>query len=246
MNYENIIEENWQRPDKMMNVNVFLLAMHIFCPLMWVACFYVFDISLRFLGITFLLCCILFLLKKIRFNFKGVIYPLRAAVIISFAACYIPFLILVNFSHTKIFHSVRREDYIYGACIKEMRDIKSHFLPEGLPDICENYYFMARGNVWVQDYSQDAHLIFNTDADTIEQYREYYKSIGCKKFDIPDIAVDGRENYYTRFCRRMGFDDEFKDDVEHNEFYVYTEKEVNEQPMAVLLNPETGLVAIYS
>ena len=200
------------------------------------------------LGFWFALCIVNLLLR----NHKKALYICRAVTALAVAGGFLPFILLMGFENSKMLYTVKKANYIYG--VKSNNESYRTFLPEKLPEICEDYHFVTIGVLPIPDHISKSYLMFTTDADTIDACREHYRELGCERRDIdsdpdkehslsdyPDVK---EEDFYYWFCSRAYLDESIQNDFEHNELYVKKEGDKEKYSKAVLLNPDKGLVVI--
>ena len=168
------------------------------------------------------------------------------------AGGFLPFILLMGFENSKMLYTVKKANYIYG--VKSNNESYRTFLPEKLPEICEDYHFVTIGVLPIPDHISKSYLMFTTDADVIDACREHYRELGCERRDIdsdpdkehslsdyPDVK---EEDFYYWFCSRAYLDESIQNDFEHNELYVKKERDKEKYSKAVLLNPDKRLVVI--
>ena len=200
------------------------------------------------LGFWFALCIVNLLLR----DHKKALYICRAVTALVVAGGFLPFSLLMGFENSKMLYTVKKANYIYG--VKSNNESYRTFLPEMLPEICEDYHFVTIGVLPIPDHISKSYLMFTTDADTIDACREHYRELGCERRDIdsdpdkehslsdyPDVK---EEDFYYWFCSRAYLDESIQNDFEHNELYVKKEGDKEKYSKAVLLNPDKGLVVI--
>ena len=185
-------------------------------------------------------------------NHRTALNIFRAVTVFAVAAGFIPYVLLMKFDHSKMLYTVKKANYISG--VKSNNESYISFLPEKLPEICDDYTFVTIGFLPIPDHVSKSYLIFTTDADTIDTFRDYYISLGCELRDIdadpdkdhslsdyPDVK---KEDFYYWFCSRANLDEAIQNDFEHNELYVKKDDEYEKYSKAVLLNRDKGLVVI--
>ena len=200
------------------------------------------------LGFWFALCIVNLLLR----NHKKALYICRAVTALVVAGGFLPFILLMGFENSKMLYTVKKANYIYG--VKSNNESYRTFLPEMLPENCDDYHFVTIGVLPIPDHISKSYLMFTTDADTIDACREHYRELGCERRDIdsdpdkehslsdyPDVK---EEDFYYWFCSRAYLDESIQNDFEHNELYVKKEGDKEKYSKAVLLNPDKGLVVI--
>ncbi len=107
--------------------------------------------------------------KKYR-RFRKTVIVLRITAIIIFVSGILAPVTLLNFKHTKLMYPLKRFCYNYG-----VHNIEN-FLPESMPEKCDDYLFITKGSIPAQDYHADAYLIFHTDKNTLKKYEEHFNS----------------------------------------------------------------------
>jgi len=104
-------------------------------------------------------------------RFGKTVILLRITAIIIFISGILAPITLLNFKHTKLMYPVKRFCYNYG-----VHNIEN-FLPESMPEKCDDYLFITKGSMVAQDYHADAYLIFHTDKNTLKKYEEHFNSV---------------------------------------------------------------------
>ena len=200
------------------------------------------------LAFWFALCVANLLLR----NHKKALYICRVVTVLVVAGGFLPFILLMGFDNSKTVYRIKKANYIYG--VKNSSESYMTFLPEKLPENCDDYHFVTIGALPIPDHISKSYLMFTTDTDTIDAYREHYRELGCERRDIdsdpdkehslsdyPDVK---EEDFYYWFCSRAYLDESIQNDFEHNELYVKKEGDKEKYSKAVLLNPDKGLVVI--
>lgn len=108
--------------------------------------------------------------KKYR-RFRKTVILLRTTAIIIFMLGLLAPVVLLNFKHTKSMYPIKRFCYNYGVYQIE------NFLPDNMPEKCDDYLFITKGSVPAQDYHADAYLIFHTDKNTLKNYENHFDSM---------------------------------------------------------------------
>ena len=206
-------------------------------------------VSFSIAFVLWLALCIVNLLLR---DHKKALYICRAVTVLAVAGGFLPFILLMGFENSKMLYTVKKANYIYG--VKSNNESYRTFLPEKLPEICEDYHFVTIGVLPIPDHISKSYLMFTTDADVIDACREHYRELGCERRDIdsdpdkehslsdyPDVK---EEDFYYWFCSRAYLDESIQNDFEHNELYVKKEGNKEKYSKAVLLNPDKGLVVI--
>ncbi|MGN0606770.1 MAG: hypothetical protein ACI4JM_09640 [Oscillospiraceae bacterium] len=85
--------------------------------------------------------------------------------------------ILLGFEKNKMLYPVKKWLFDYGV-------FKVEFMPDKLPEICDDYYFRQKGSSIAQDYHAGEYLVFRTDYNTLSEYEKYFQSID--DFEIID------------------------------------------------------------
>jgi len=185
-------------------------------------------------------------------NHRTALNIFRVVTVLAVAGGFLPFILLMKFENSKMLYTVKKANYIYGVMDNDESYIS--FLPEKLPEICDDYTFVTIGCLPIPDHVSKSYLKFTTDTDTINNLRNYYTDLGCELRDIdadpdkehslsdyPDVK---EEDFYYWFCSRAYLGESIQNDFEHNELYVKKEGDKEKYSKAVLLNPDKGLVVI--
>lgn len=104
-------------------------------------------------------------------RFRKTVILLRTTAIIIFVSGLLAPVVLLNFKHTKSMYPIKRFCYNYGVHPIE------NFLPDSMPEKCDDYLFITKGSVPAQDYHADAYLIFHTDRNTLKNYENHFDSM---------------------------------------------------------------------
>lgn len=104
-------------------------------------------------------------------RFRKTVILLRTTAIIIFVSGLLAPVVLMNFKHTKSMYPLKRFCYNYGVYRIE------NFLPDSMPEKCDDYLFITKGSVPAQDYHADAYLIFHTDRNTLKNYENHFDSM---------------------------------------------------------------------
>ena len=227
---------------RLQRANDIILILHIIFPVWIVAFMYTFAISYYLFLITLFSSLLLGVIYKIVVKLqKGsiILYIARVITILCVVSFYIPMILLMNFSHTKQLYKLKRLDYAYGV-FGDNADYYKQLLPDKLPSVCDDYSFRTRGSMVAQDYHASSYLMFHTDTATINLYAEYYSGLGCEV--IANNHEDGINKKVEWFCGLVRLQDYFQDNLDQSELYWFDDH----YPKAVLLNRETGLVAILT
>lgn len=227
----------WQK------VNDIILVLNIIFPVWLMALMYTPAISYIFFLIavfTLLLNGVIYKLVTEYHKGKGFLYITRGIVISAWIAFYLPMLLLMNFSHSKLLYPLKRLDYIYGV-YSSNADYYQQLLPSELPEICNDYSFRTQGCMIAQDYHPSSYLMFHTDTATLESYALHFDQLDCVRRE------NGTENMYIQndlewFVGQMRLRKSFQDNLDHAVLYWFS----GTYPKAVLLNFETGLIAILT
>ncbi len=203
-------------------------------------------------GIAFASVIALGVLNSALRNHRTALNIFRAVTVLVVAAGFIPYVLLMKFENSKMLYTVKKANYIYGVMDNDESYIS--FLPQELPEICDDYTFVTIGCLPIPDHVSKSYLIFTTDTDTIDKFRDYYVGLGCEMRDIdtdpykdhslsdyPDVK---KEDFYYWFCSRANLNETIQNDFEHNELYVKKEGKYEKLSKAVLLNRDKGLVVI--
>ena len=232
-----------EKKTPLQRANRIILILHIVFPVWLFALMYTSAISgyLFFIAFTaaLLLGGIYSIVSKLQKG-KIVLYIARVITILCIAAFYTPMILLVTFSHTKSLYEIKRLDYAYGV-FGSNADYYKQLLPEKLTSVCEDYSFRTQGSMIAQDYHPSSYLMFHTDAATMDLYADYYKGLDC------DVRINDEDNDKAKsdiewFCSQMRLRESFHDNLDHAELYWFS----GTYPKAVLLNRETGLVAVLT
>lgn len=223
--------------------NVIILILHIVFPIWLVPLMYTVGISgyMFFIAlVTSLLLGVIYKIVTKHQKGKMLLYIARAITILCVVSFYIPMILLMKFSQTKPLYEIKRLAYAYGV-FGDNADYYKQLLPEKLPSVCDNYSFRTQGSMVAQDYHASSYLMFHTDSKTIDLYSNYYKSLDC------EVRINGDESDNVKsdidwFCRQMKLRELFQDNLDNAELYWFSDY----YPKAVLLNRETGLVAILT
>lgn len=189
---------------------------------------------------TLLLNAIIYKLVT-KFN-KGqtFLHIIRGIVIISWIAFYTPMTLMMNFSHTKPLYSLKRADYIHGV-YGNNSEFYGQLLPEKLPEICDDYSFIAQGSMVAQDYHASSYLMFHTDTATLDSYALRLDQFGGSRLEN-ESENESVQEQIEWFCGQMRLRDSFNDNLDNAVVYWFDGR----YPKAVLLNYETGLVAVLT
>lgn len=226
-------KSRWQK------VNEGILILHIVFPVWMMALMMTSAVSGTLLLIAVGASLLLGVIYKLVQRFQRGKIVLLFARIFAVGAClalYLPMLILTQFSHTKLLYPLKRLDYTYGV-FGDNAAYYQRLLPESLPAVCEDYSYRTQGSMAAQDYHPSSYLMFHTDADTLRAYAAYYDSIGL--MPIEDELAAEKIDW---FCGMMRLREQFQDNLDHAVLYWLGDR----YPKAVLLNAETGLVAVLT
>ena len=229
---------------RLQKANDIILILHIIFPL-WIVPLTMYASAIS--GYLFFIALIAMLLlgviyKVVTKSQKGkiILYITRIITILCVAMFYTPMILLMGFSHTKPLYELKRLDYAYGV-FGDNADFYLQLLPEKLPLVCDDYSFRTMGSKVAQDYHASSYLMFHTDLNTIDSYSNYYKRLAC------EVRINCDEEGKVKkdidwFCGQMKLRDTFQDNLDKAELYWFS----GYYPKAVLLNRETGLVAILT
>lgn len=121
---------------------------------------------------------------------------LRISAIMSIILTFsVPFIVTnTSLRYVKPIYQVKRFIYSHGVYNGYMDE----FLPEKLPEMCDDYKFVTQIDTLAQDYHASAYLIFHTDTATMHSLEEDYRQIdGAEIIDINAEAIyidDRNEN----------------------------------------------------
>lgn len=221
-------------------INDVIFALHLVFPVWLLALMMTPNIS-GFLFLTALFSTLLLgVIYKLVQKYQRGQKVLLIARIITVCACialYLPMLLLGRlFSHTKLMYPLKRLDYTYGVYGNNAAYYQQ-LLPEKLPAVCADYSYRAQGSMLAQDYHPSSYLMFRTDAETVAAYAAYYEGIGLTP--TSDEAAAGNLEW---FCGQMRLREQFSDNLDHAVLYYISDR----YPKGILLNAETGLVAILT
>lgn len=224
------------------NVNDIVLVLHIIFPVWMVALMYTTAISgtLCLIAVlTSLLLGVVYKLVKKLQKGKGILIAARVITFAAIAAFYLPMVVLMCFNHTKLMYPLKRADYMYG--VFGSAEYYGKLLPPKLPEACEDYSFVTKGSLVAQDYHASSYLMFHTDTAVLDEYAMHFEGMGCEPL------INDPENEYVQgkiewFCGQMRLQESFSDNLDHAVLYWFSGR----YPKAVLLNYETGLVAILT
>ncbi|MDE6834317.1 MAG: hypothetical protein K2J39_08775 [Ruminococcus sp.] len=159
------------KDNKWNSINVLIVTLTMFGGIMFLM--YTSGITTVLFKIGLPVNIVLVLLYKIHKKYGHLKIPvivLRIIAIIIFVSGFIAPVILINFNYTKSMYPVKRFCYNYG-----VHNI-GNFLPESMPEKCDDYLFITKGSIPAQDYHADAYLIFHTDKNTLKNYEEHFNS----------------------------------------------------------------------
>ncbi len=223
--------------------NAIILLLHLLFPVWLFAFMYTSAISGMLFFIWLIACLLLGVIYKLVQKYqrgKRVLYAARGIAICTIVAYYLPMLLLMGFSNTKLLYTVKRADYTYGV-YGPNAPYYARLLPAKLPEQCEDYSFRTQGSMVAQDYHPSSFLMFRTDCETLDAYAAYYDTLDCERRENdPDNAELQQEVEW--FCGQMRLRQSLPDNLEHAVLYWFDDR----YPQVVLLNYETGLVAILT
>lgn len=154
------------------SINVLIVFMSMPFGLMFVM--YTSGIANILIEVGFWVNIVLVLFYKIYKKygrFRKTVILLRTTAIIIFVSGLLAPVVLMNFKHTKSMYPLKRFCYNYGVYRIE------NFLPDSMPEKCDDYLFITKGSVPAQDYHADAYLIFHTDRNTLKNYENHFDSM---------------------------------------------------------------------
>lgn len=228
---------------RLQKINDIILILNIIFPVWIVALIYTSAISGYLFLIVLFASLLLVMIYKIVIKLKKgkiILYIARIISILCVAAYYTPMILLMNFTHTKPLYELKRSTYTYGV-FGNNADYYKRLLPEKLPSVCDDYSFRTMGSMVAQDYHPSSYLMFHTDSSTIDLYSHYYKNLSCEVRTNDDETTNVK-NDIDWFCEQMKLQDSIQDNLDNAELYWFSDY----YPKAVLLNRETGLVAILT
>lgn len=167
---------------------------------------------------------------------RWVLVTARVIAIGAYIIFYLPMLVLTQFSHAKLMYPLKRLDYTYGV-FGDNAAYYQRLLPETLPEVCEDYSYRTQGSMVAQDYHPSSYLMFHTDAETLAAYAAYYDGMGLTRLEH-ELA----EEKIEWFCGQMRLRDSFQEHLDSAVLYWINDY----YPKGILLNAETGLVAILT
>ncbi|MGN0632993.1 MAG: hypothetical protein ACI4JW_03905 [Oscillospiraceae bacterium] len=230
---------------RLQRANGIILILHIIFPIWLIALMYTYAISKYWFLIALIAALLLGVIYKIVIKLqkgKKLLYTARVITIIIVLSFYVPVILLINFSHTKALYEIKRFDYAYGVYGKNSEFYK-RLLPDKLPAVCDDYSFRTQGSMIGQDYHASSYLMFHTDSDSIDSYSEYYKNLDREvRVRVNNDESDDVKDDIDWFCVQTRLRESFQDNLDNAEIYLFDDY----YPKAVLLNRETGLVAILT
>lgn len=226
-----------------------ILVLHIVFPVWLMAWMLTTAISGTLLLIAIGSVLLLGIVNKAVKKWRKGRWVLVAARILAIGACiafYLPMVVLLNFSESKLLYPLKRLDYTHGV-FGENAPYYERLLPEKLPGTCEDYSFITQGSMIAQDYHPSSYLIFHTDTATLEAYATHYEELGFTRIENepeyePEDETWTAQDDMEWFCRQMRLRDRFQDNLDHAVLYLHKDR----FPKGMLLNYETGLVAILT
>lgn len=229
----------WQK------INGIILTLNIIFPVWIMALMYTSAIS----DVLFLIAVFSLLLNGVVYKLnekfhKGrcFLYIARGIVISAWTVFYMPMLILMNFSHSQLIYPLKRFCYTYGV-FGSNAAFYQQLLPEELPEICDDYSFRTQGSMVAQDYHPSSYLMFHTDTASLEAYVSHFDALDCARLENGTEDGDFFQNKIEWFCGQMGLRESFQDNLDNAVLYWFAG---GMYPKAVLLNFETGLVAVLT
>ncbi len=226
-------------------INSLIFILHIVFPVWMIFLMYTMAVS-GYLFLTMLAAVLLLgaIYRAVNYCGKGrkILYAARIITALLIVAFYMPSFILMSFKETELLYPLKRACYIYG--VYGGSEFYDNLLPEKLPDKCGDYYCMTQGCVPAQDYHPSSYLMFHTDRDTLDSYAEYYSGFGYTLLEN-NVSEDEEDNSFDRiewFCSQMRISERFSDNLDNAVLYYIDDY----YPKGILLNYETGLVAILT
>ena len=222
-------------------VNLIILICSIVFPIWAFVLIYTSAISMTLFLIAFGASLLLGLIYKLvkKYN-KGqkFLYAARGVVISAWIIFCLPTLILFSFPKNKLLYPLKRFDYMYGVYGS---DYYKEWLPSKLPEVCNDYIFITKGSMLAQDHHASSYLMFHTDTVTLDSYALHFDKLdgilyenGTEDEDIQRIEW---------FCKMLSLPNIFQDSLDHAVLYWFNN---GRNPKGVLLNYETGLIAIMT
>ena len=132
-------EKGKKFPWKMIN---WIIAIVLF-PFWSMAFIIVSGTSFISFGIAFAFVVALVVANLVLRNHKKALYICRAVTALAVAGGFLPFILLMKFENSKMLYTVKKANYIYGVMDNDESYIS--FLPEKLPEICDDYTFVTIG-----------------------------------------------------------------------------------------------------
>lgn len=226
---------NWQI------VNFIILVLNTIFPIWLFALMYTAAISftafLIAVSVSLLLGVIYKLVRKYHKG-KGFLYAARAIAVGAWIIFYLPTLILFSFPRNKLLYPLKRFDYMYGVYGS---DYYKEWLPEKLPEVCDDYLFITKGSVLAQDYHASSYLMFHTDTETLDSYARHFDNLDGIRYENGTEDEDIQRIEW--FCNMLSLTKRFPDSLDHAVLYWFSD---SRYPKGVLLNYATGLIAIMT
>lgn len=238
-----IFKQNRNKKTHFQKINSIILLLHIIFPIWFIALIYTSNFS----GVLLLIVIIMQLLLAIVYKCvkalnkgKVILTITRCLAIFSIIIYYIPMLILMNFTDNKSFYEIKRYDYIYG--VYGGYNNFDEIIPKELPIECNNYSFRTEGSMIAQDYHASSYLMFYTTKEQLDIYKTYYDSLNLTRFD--NNTEDSESLNYKKdwIYGQMRINESSESNSEN--IIIYWIK--NSYPAAILLNYDTGLVAVVT
>ena len=232
-----------QEKSRFQKVNKAILILHLIFPVWLFALMYTPAISGTLFLIWLIACLLLGVIYKLVQKYRRgtcVLYAARGVAVCASIAYYLPMLLLLSFPNTKLLYTLKRADYTYGVYGSNAAYYE-RILPAKLPEQCEDYSFRTQGSVPAQDYHPSSFLMFHTDSETLDAYAAYYDTLDCTRRENRQDDAELQQDV-DWFCGQMRLRQSFGDNLEHAVLYWFDGR----YPMVVLLNYETGLVAILT
>lgn len=239
----------WQK------INDAILVLHIVFPVWLMALMLTSAISGTLLLVAVGSALLLGIVYKVVRTWQKGRWVLLVARILAIGACivfYLPMVVLLNFSESKLLYPLKRLDYTRGV-YGDNAPYYERLLPEKLPEQCEDYMFITQGSMVAQDYHPSSYLMFHTDTTTLGAYAAHYEELGCTRLenepayeseyeyeDAPENTPEQKKIDW--FCGQMRLRNYFQDNLDHAVLYWLNDR----YPKGMLLNYETGLVAILT
>ena len=222
-------------------VNFIILVLNTIFPVWLFALIYTSAISftafLIAVSASLLLGVIYRLVKKYNKGRK-LLYIARGVVICAWIIFWLPALILISFPENKLLYPLKLFDYMYGVYGS---DYYKEWLPSKLPEVCNDYIFITKGDSPAQDHHASSYLMFHTDTETLDSYALHFDNLEGIRYE--NGTEDEASQRIEWFCNMLSLPNIFPDNLDHAVLYWFND---GRYPKGVLLNYETGLIAIMT